>query len=202
MWSRLPVFVLFVFFLALSALMVQSATAATVDVAAIKDKLEVCATCHGKEGISELPNTPSLAGQPDQFLQWQLVFFRAGARKNELMAPITTDLSNEDIRNLAGYFAALPPPPAATSDDNPALSEAGAKIAAGTRCASCHTDNFAGTKAVARLAHQREDYLLKALMDYKTSVRSGGGGAAMADVAYPLTEDQIKALAHYLAYFK
>ncbi len=187
--------------LVLSALILPPATAATVDTAAIKDKLELCSSCHGKEGISELPNTPSLAGQPDQFLQWQLVYFRAGARKNDLMTPIAADLSNEDIRNLAGYFAALPPP-AATSDDNPALSEVGAKIAAGSRCTSCHTDNFAGTKAVARIAHQREDYLLKALMDYKTSARSGGGQAAMADVAYPLSEDQIKALAHYLAHYK
>jgi cytochrome c553 len=185
----------------LSGLLLQPATAAP-DVATIKDKLELCAGCHGKEGISEMPNTPSLAGQPDQFLQWQLIFFRSGARKNDLMAPISADLSNEDVRNLAGYFAALPPPPPATSDDDPALTEAGAKIAAQNHCTSCHTGNFAGTKAVARVAHQREDYLLKALMDYKAGTRTGSGVAAMADVTYPLKEDELKALAHYLAHYK
>jgi cytochrome c553 len=186
--------------LALSGLI--TGPAAAIDTDAIKEKLQLCSSCHGKDGISELPNTPSLAGQPDQFLQWQLVYFRAGARKNDLMTPIANELTNDYIRNLAGYFAALPPPPAAASDDNPALTEAGAKIAARSRCTSCHTDSFAGTKAVARIAHQREDYLLKALMDYKTNARTGGGQAAMAEVAYPLSEDDIKALAHYLAQFK
>jgi len=75
-----------------------------------------------------------------------------------------------------------------------------AEAAAGRRCASCHTDNFAGTKAVARIASQREEYLNKALHDYKSSIRSGGGQAAMAEVAYPLSEEEITALAHYLAH--
>ncbi len=71
---------------------------------------------------------------------------------------------------------------------------------AGRRCASCHTDSYAETKAVARLAGQREDYLVRALRDYKKGVRSGGGMAAMAEVAYPLSEEEITALAHYLAH--
>src|SRR5260370_100398 len=75
-----------------------------------------------------------------------------------------------------------------------------AQAAAGRRCASCHTDTFEGTKAVARIAGQREDYLLKALHDYKSGLRSGGGMAAMAEVAYPLSEEEITALAHYLAH--
>ncbi|MEA2831412.1 MAG: hypothetical protein QOF22_2160, partial [Bradyrhizobium sp.] len=94
----------------------------------------------------------------------------------------------------------LPPTNAPKPDDNPDLSEKGAQAAAGRRCASCHTDTFAGTKAVARLAGQREEYLLKALRDYKSGGRSGGAGAAMADVAYPLSEEEIIALAHYLAH--
>jgi cytochrome c553 len=80
------------------------------------------------------------------------------------------------------------------------LSKKGAQAAAGRRCASCHTDTFAGTKAVARLAGQREDNLIKALHDYKSNVRVGGGVAAMAEVAYPLSDEEIEALAHYLAH--
>jgi cytochrome c553 len=70
----------------------------------------------------------------------------------------------------------------------------------GRRCAACHTDSFAGTKAAARLAGQREEYLVKALHDYKSGARSGGAGAAMSDVAYPLSDEEITALAHYLAH--
>ena len=159
----------------------------------------VCAGCHGENGISQTENIPSLAGQPDQFLQWQLVFFRAGSRKNEQMQPIVEQLNNEDIRNLGAYFSQLAPPKG-PEDQNPDLSKKGTQVAAGRRCASCHTDTYAGTKAVARLAGQREEYLVKALHDYKAGQRVGGGVAAMADVAYAMSEEEITAVAHYLAH--
>ena len=176
------------------------ATALAADIEAGKKKAELCVGCHGDVGISQTENIPSLAAQPDQFIQWQLVFFRAGSRKNEQMQPVVEQINNEDIRNLGAYFASLAPPKTATPDDNPELSQKGAQAAAGRRCASCHTDSFAGTKAVARIAGQREEYLVKALHDYKSGARSGGGMAAMADVAYPLSEEEITALAHYLAH--
>ena len=187
--------------IALLLLALTAADAHAIDVAAGKAKAEACAGCHGDNGISQMENIPSLAGQPDQFIQWQLVYFRAGSRKNEQMQPIVEQLNNEDIRNLGAYFASLTPPPS-PADDNPDLSAKGKQAAVGRRCASCHTDNFAGTKAVARLTGQREEYLLKALRDYKSGQRVGGGQAAMADVAYPLSDEEIEALAHYLAYFK
>ncbi|MGX9424373.1 MULTISPECIES: c-type cytochrome [Bradyrhizobium] len=173
--------------------------ARAADVAAGKEKAEMCVSCHGENGVSQIENIPSLAGQPDQFIQWQLVFFRAGTRKNELMQPIVEQLNNDDIRNLGAYFSSLPPPKG-PKDDDPDLSEKGKQAAAGRRCASCHTDSYAGNKAVARIAGQREDYLVKALHDYKSSARSGGGMAAMAEVAYPLSDEEITALAHYLAH--
>src|SRR4030081_159488 len=184
----------------LSVAMIGGSPAHAADAAAGKEKAELCVGCHGEGGISQTANIPSLAGQPDQFIQWQLVFFRAGTRKNEQMQPIVEQISNDDIRNLGAYFASLTPPKAINPDDNPDLSQKGAQAAAGRRCASCHTDTYAGTKAVARIAGQREEYLVKALHDYKSGVRSGGGMAAMADVAYPLSEEEITALAHYLAH--
>jgi len=74
------------------------------DIAAGKEKAELCVGCHGENGISQMENIPSLAAQPDQFIQWQLVFFRAGTRKNEQMQPIVEQLNNDDIRNLGAYF--------------------------------------------------------------------------------------------------
>jgi cytochrome c553 len=183
----------------LAVAVVSGSLARAADLAAGKEKAELCTGCHGENGISQTENIPSLAGQPDQFIQWQLVFFRSGTRKNEQMQPVVEQINNDDIRNLGAYFASLAPPKA-QSDDNPDLSQKGAQAAAGRRCASCHTDTFAGTKAVARIAGQREEYLLKALHDYKSGVRSGGGMAAMADVAYPLSDEEITALAHYLAH--
>src|SRR5882762_6946424 len=183
-----------------AAMLVLLAGPANAADESVKEKAALCTPCHGETGISQTENTPSLAGQPDLYLQWQLVFYRSGSRKNEIMQPMAEQLSNEDVRNLGAYFASLPPTKASAPDDNPDLSKKGAQAAAGRRCASCHTDTFAGTKAVARLAGQREDYLLKALHDYKAGMRSGGGQAAMAEVAYPLSEEEIEALAHYLAH--
>src|SRR5450755_544470 len=184
----------------LLATIMSLSAASAADEAAGKAKAEACAGCHGEAGISQTENIPSLAGQPDQFTQWQLVFFRGGSRKNEQMQPIAEQLSNDDVRNLGAYFASLTPPRAATPDDNPDLSSKGAQAAVGRRCASCHTDSYDGTKAVARLNGQREEYLVKALHDYKSGARSGGAGAAMAEVAYPLSDEEITALAHYLAH--
>ena len=181
------------------AILLIGAAANAADIAAGKAKAELCSGCHGDNGISQMENVPSLAGQPDQFVQWQLVFFRSGARKNELMQPVVEQLDNNDIRNLGAYFASLTPPKS-QADDNPDLSRKGAEAAVGRRCANCHTDSFGGKEAIARIAGQREEYLLKALRDYKSGVRSGGGMAAMADVAYPLSEEEITALAHYLAH--
>jgi cytochrome c553 len=183
--------------IAVSLLAAPIVNAANVD--AGKAKAEICAGCHGDNGISQTENIPSLAGQLDQYIQWQLVYFRSGSRKNEQMQPVVEQINNDDIRNLGAYFASLAPPQG-VKDDDPDLSAKGKQAAMGRRCASCHTDSFAGTKAVARIAGQREEYLVKALHDYKSGARSGGGQAAMADVAYPLSEEEITALAHYLAH--
>jgi cytochrome c553 len=183
-----------------AAVMIGAASAQAADVAAGRDKAVICAGCHGDNGISQTENIPSLAGQLDQYIQWQLVYFRAGSRKNEQMQPIVEQLSNDDIRNLGAYFASLTPPKPPLPDDDPDLSQKGAQAAAGRRCASCHTDSYAGAKAVARIAGQREEYLVKALHDYKSGRRSGGGQAAMADVAYPLSDEEITALAHYISH--
>jgi cytochrome c553 len=183
------------------ATVVSAMSAHAADIAAGREKAQLCVGCHGENGISQMENIPSLAGQLDRVIQWQLVYFRAGARKNEQMQPIVEQLSNEDIRNLGAYFASLPPPKP-KPDDDPDLSKKGAQAAAGRRCAACHLDTYAGDKAAARIAGQREDYLLKALRDYKSGVRSGGGQAAMAEVAYPLSDEEIVALAHYLAHLQ
>lgn len=165
---------------------------------AIADKIALCQACHGPAGISTMENVPSLAAQPDAFLQYQLVFFRSGARKSEIMEPIASALSDSDIRQLSQYYAGLKPPPAA-AETAPELSAAGSRNAAERHCAGCHTDRYAGTQATARLAAQREDYLAKALLDFKTGKRIGGGVAAMPEVAFSLTAEEIKALAHFLA---
>jgi cytochrome c553 len=168
------------------------------DNGAAKAKFEPCAACHNDNGISTTENIPSLAGQTDRYVQWQLVYFRSGTRKSEIMNPIAESLSNEDIRDLGAYIAQLPAVEAA-APAHPDLVEKGRALAAQNRCAACHGDKLEGNGAAARLSGQREDYLLKALQDFKAGKRVGGGMAAMADVIYPLSQDDLPALAAYAA---
>src|SRR6478752_8583492 len=104
--------------LSLAALVVSARAA---DNAPIQEKAAVCSGCHGENGISQTENIPSLAGQPDQFIQWQLVFFRAGSRKNDQMQPIAEEITNEDIRNFGAYFSKMTPPKG-PEDADPDLS--------------------------------------------------------------------------------
>jgi cytochrome c553 len=185
------------FFLAVAAALIVHAPALAADVAAGKALSEGCAACHGADGVSQTALTPSLAGQSDEFVQWQLVYFRSGARKSEVMGPLSEALSNEDIRNLGAYYASLAPPKPAAAPD--ALAQTGEKLAVQHRCQSCHGEDYNGFRAAARLSDQREDVLLKALRDFKAGKRISSGVASMADATYELTDADMVALSHYMA---
>ena len=183
--------------LAVFALLAAAAPASAADIAAGKALAEGCAGCHGADGVSQTPLTPSLAGEPDDFTQWQLVYFRSGVRKSDAMGPIAQALSNQDIRDLGAYYASLSPPQPATAPD--ALAQKGEQITLQHRCRSCHGDDYNGFRAAARLSGQREDVMVKALHDFKSGKRVGSGVASMADVTYELNDADMEALSHYMA---
>ena len=165
-----------------------------------------CFACHGVDGVATEnglatdKNVPNLAAQPDLYLQFQLVFFRKGVRKNELMNAMAEQLSDDDLRNLSAYYASLPVPnPPEPPDTAPEDTELGGKVAAAIHCTNCHGDHLEGVDNIPRLAGQREDYLYKALRDFKSGDRTSTGAAGMAEVVYPLGDLEMKALAHYLS---
>ena len=102
-----------------------------------------------------------------------------------------------DAEDLAAYFAAQEPKPAPGPED-PALMAAGRRLAEGNHCGQCHLPDFRGREQMARLAGQREEYLLKALQDFKAARRSGFDGT-MTEAVYNLSDADLPALAHYLA---
>lgn len=93
--------------IALSALLTFGCTA-EADIQAGKLAAVPCQACHGKDGIGLTPQTPNLAGQKELYLSTQLIAYRSGTRKNPIMSPLAKPLSDEDIANLAAYFASLP----------------------------------------------------------------------------------------------
>ncbi len=73
-----------------------------------KEKAAVCTACHGADGNAPIaPEYPRLAGQPDDYLEKALGDYKAGKRKNPLMAPQAQNLSKQDIKDLAAYFSSL-----------------------------------------------------------------------------------------------
>ncbi len=95
-------------YLICSLVMACSSPALAADVAAGKAKSAVCAACHGANGISIIPDYPNLAGQKVKYLQSSMKAYRDGERKNAIMSPMASGLSDADIANISAYFASLP----------------------------------------------------------------------------------------------
>jgi len=93
--------------LAVAALAVTNSAHAGGDPAAGREKAKVCRTCHGMDGVGKLPNVPNIGGESDFYLTKQLKAFRKGDRRDEQMAIIARDLSDQDIADLAAYYASI-----------------------------------------------------------------------------------------------
>jgi cytochrome c553 len=76
-------------------------------VSAGRQKATQCQTCHGLDGLSKIPDSPNIAGSPEQYLARQLNAFRKGERKNEMMSVVAQQLSEKDVDDLAAYYAAI-----------------------------------------------------------------------------------------------
>ena len=100
---------------ALAAGAIGLATAAAVDcttaqdAAAGRQKALQCQACHGLDGLAKIPGAPHLAGQVQEYLVTAMLDYRSGARKNESMAVAMRQLTDEDIEDLAAYYAGLDP---------------------------------------------------------------------------------------------
>jgi cytochrome c553 len=182
---------------ALSALITGTLSAS----ADLPEKLVPCLACHGAEGQSEIENVPSLGAQPAPYSVIQLFLFREQMRVVEPMNEMAKELSDADLQATADALAALPPPKPPADPGDPARLAAARALTEQNHCNICHRPDFSGQESVPRLADQREDYLLKALRDYKSGARKGYD-PAMAEVLQPLADSQLVEFAYYLAHFR
>jgi cytochrome c553 len=186
----------------LAAALLLAALPAAAQPPAIAQRAEACFACHGKDGHSALPHTPSLGAQPSFFVAAQLFLFRDGRRGSapQAMYDAAKSLTNDDLRAFGEYLSKLPPPPPPAGKPDPTRFERGRTLAQGHNCGVCHNPDYSGREQMPRLANQREDYLLKALRDYKQGIRVGYGSATMPEAVAALRDEDLVALAHYLAY--
>ena len=167
----------------------------------IAERAAPCLACHGDAGQSETPEIPSLGGQPAPYLLIQLYLFREKQRVVEIMNDMTKDFTDDDLRAFSDFISKLPPPkPSADAGDASHMQRASALITQ-HRCNNCHNLDLSGRENIPRIADQREDYLVKALRDYKDNTRHGYDGV-MAEVLAPITDVQILDLAYYIARFR
>ena len=188
----------------LSMVTATSAMAAG-DVSAGKGKAAVCAACHGADGNSPSNMFPKLAGQGEAYLVKQLQEFKSGDRNNAVMAPMVAALTEQDMADLAAYYASNKVTPGAVPEE---LVEAGQQIfRAGNKesgvpaCMACHGPTGTGVPAAKwpALSGQHSAYIEAQLNAFATGTRSNDANSMMRDIAGKMTADEIKAVSAYVA---
>mgnify|MGYP000175573360 CR=1 FL=1 len=164
---------------------------------------QVCVACHTFDGTRGLSANPILQGQHPEYLLKQLRDFKSGARNNAVMKGFASTLSDQEMRDVAAFYASKTAKPGfATNKDTLLLGEriyrggvADRQIAA---CAGCHSPNGAGIPAqYPRVGGQHGDYSEAQLIAFRSGLRTNS--APMAGVAAKLNDREIKALADYMA---
>ncbi len=198
--------------LVVSSLLVSSTFAANVEAEKAPPAIEksateitvqtVCAACHGADGNSAISLNPKLAGQHPEYLLKQLTNFKEGKRANAVMAGMVANLSADDMKNLAAYFANQKINLAKAKSNG--VGSLGEKIYRGgiaasgvPACSSCHGANGAGIpKQFPRLAAQHADYTLAQLRTFRTGERANA--PMMMVIAAKMTDAEMQAVADYM----
>lgn len=166
---------------------------------------QVCAACHGADGNSLAPANPHLASQHRAYTAKQLANFKSGERKNPIMAGFAAGLSPEDMAALGVYFERQTLRPAAASDKALALQgeriyRAGIAERRVPACSGCHSPNGAGIPAqYPRLQGQFKEYTLAQLQAFRSGERANDPAQMMRMIAARLTDQEMAALAEYIA---
>lgn len=181
----------------LAALFLLSCPAFGQPAEPLAERIKVCAGCHGEDGNSRTPGVPSIAGQPRIFLENHLVLNREGVRGTEVMQDVMRGVGDREIIAIAKHFAALPAR-AAPGETDAALAKRGRQLAARLRCGICHLKDFSGQQQIQRLAGQREEYLVSVMLALRDKPPRGAD-TQMSAALYGVSDNDIRAMAHYLA---
>jgi cytochrome c553 len=180
-----------------------AAPAAKPDLAKGQATAQVCAACHTADGSRGSPANPILAGQHPEYVVKQLQEFKSGKRNNAIMKGFASTLSDDDMRNVAAFYASKSAKPGFAKDKT--LVTLGEKIFRGgiadkavPACAACHGPNGAGLPAqYPRMGGQHADYTEAQMVAFRAGVRANS--AQMTTIAAKLSDREIKAVSDYIA---
>ena len=163
----------------------------------IEEKAQLCTACHGENGVPQEKSTPIIWGQHQGYTYLQLRDYKRGDRKSDQMSPVAEALARDEMMTLAEYFSQKPwPDLRQPSAPEPAKAQAQrANVAVG--CTGCHLGEYQGAGTQPRLAGQTKEYLARSMLDFRTRAR--GNNPGMSDLMKTISEDEIMALAAYLA---
>lgn len=164
---------------------------------------QVCGACHTADGSRGAPANPIIAGQFPEYLVKQLMDFKSGKRKNAVMSGMVAALSEDDMRNVAAFYASKSAKPgAARNKDTIRLGEriwrGGIADKMIPACAGCHGPTGAGIPSqFPRLASQHGDYLESQMTAFRSGARTNS--AQMTAIAAKLSDLELKAVSDYAA---
>ena len=175
---------------------------------------QVCGGCHGLDGNSASPTNPKLAGQPAEYITKQLRNFKEAAkdpnkegnRKSAVMSGLVANLSDEDFVNLGAYFASKGIKSGTAKQpytEGEKLYRGGNAATGVPACAACQGPTGAGIPVqFPRLGGQHADYIVSQLKAFRNGDRQNDAAKMMRTIADKMTEQEIKAVANYIAGMK
>ncbi len=166
----------------------------------------VCAACHTIDGGRGSPANPILMGQHPEYLVKQLQEFKSGKRNNPIMKGFASTLSDDDMKNVAAFYASKTAKPGFAKDKatvklGESIYRGGIVDKAVPACAGCHSPNGAGVPVqYPRLSGQHGDYTEAQLVGFRSGLRANS--AQMTSIAQRMSDSEIKAVADYIAGLK
>lgn len=175
------------------------------DPVAGKDKSQLCQGCHGEEGISIEGLIPKLAGQYGKYIAKELRNYQAGTRSHQIMNAMAATISDDDLADIAAYFASRPKMKGAGSNN-----ELGKKLFLNgdlsrtmVACINCHGVNGKGltpnTSMFPVIGGQQKDYLRLQLVNFRKGDRTNSPNGIMNRITQKLTDAELDALAEYVS---
>ena len=162
-----------------------------------EEKAQLCAACHGENGVPQEKSTPIIWGQHQGYAYLQLRDYKRGDRKHDQMTPVAESLERDDMMALAKYFSEKPWPNLrqVPAPDDVKARALRANVAVG--CTGCHLGEYQGAGTQPRLAGQTREYLERSMLDFRTGARGNNPGMTTLMAATP--EEDIVALAAFMA---
>lgn len=180
----------------------------------VRDKVALCSACHGENGVSPVPTFPSIAGQPAEYMYWQLVEFKREARPESPMTALVTALSDQDMRDYAAWYAALAPATPVAVEGGGAAERGAVLFREGDAatgvppCQGCHGTDAGGHPLAASdprfrlyppLRGQHAAYVAQRLKDFRDGkYQLTSNDRIMHGVARGLSDEDAQAIADWV----